>query len=107
MTTNNDNHDDNGRREGEDYDGRRVETPRRQGGDTTGENRLAIVERPERRELQVMRRRRRRLVVATTTTVLACLSTVTTSLSQFMFTTLPFIALATTGSFQLRELEKG
>ena len=39
-----------------------------------------------------MRRRRRRLVVATTTTVLACLSTVTTSLSQLMFTTLPFIA---------------
>ena len=39
-----------------------------------------------------MRRRRRRLVVATTTTVLACLSTVTTSLSQFMFTTLPFTA---------------
>ena len=39
-----------------------------------------------------MRRRRRRLVVATTTTVLACLSTVTTSLSHFMFTTLPFVA---------------
>ena len=35
---------------------------RRQGEDTTGgvaEDRLAIVERPERRELQVMRRRRR------------------------------------------------
>ena len=40
----------------------------------------------------MVRRRRRRLVVATTTTVLACLSTVTTSLSQFMFTTLPFVA---------------
>ena len=39
-----------------------------------------------------MRRRRRRLVVATTTTVLACLSTVTTSLSHLMFTTLPFVA---------------
>ena len=74
---------------------RRTETPRRQGEDTTegvAEDRLATVERPERRELQVMRRRRRRLVVATTTTVLACLSTVTTSLSQFMFTTLPFVA---------------
>ena len=74
---------------------RRIETPRRQGEDTTGseaENRLAIIERPERRELQVTRRRRRRLVVATTTTVLACLSTVTTSLTQFMFTTLPFVA---------------
>ena len=74
---------------------RRTETPRRQGEDTTGgeaETRLAIVERTERRELQVTRRRRRRLVVATTTTVLACLSTVTTSLSQFVFTTLPFVA---------------
>ena len=40
----------------------------------------------------MLRRKRRRLVVATTTTVLACLSTVTTSLSQFMFTTLPFVA---------------
>ena len=69
---------------------RRVETPRRQEErDTTGETRLAIVKRGE---LQVRRRRRRRLVVATTTTVLACLSTVTTSLSQFMFTTLPFVA---------------
>ena len=83
-----------------DNDRRRVEMPRRQGGDTTedmtrnttAENRLAIVERSERGELQVLRRRRRRLVVATTTTVLACLSTVTTSLSQFMFTTLPFVA---------------
>ena len=55
------------------------------------ENRLAIVERPEMRELQVTRRRRR-LVVATTTTLLACLSTATTSLSQFVFTTLPFVA---------------
>ena len=74
---------------------RRTDTPRRQGEDTTGEtveNRLAIVERPEMRELQVIRRRRRRLVVATTTTLLACLSTVTTSLSQFVFTTLPFVA---------------
>ena len=74
---------------------RRTDTPRRQGEDTTedvAENRLAIVERPERRELQVTKRRRRRLVVATTTTVSACLSTVTTSLSQFMFTTLPFVA---------------
>ena len=69
---------------------RRVETPRRQEErDTTGETRLAVVERGE---LQVRRRRRRRLVVATTTTVLACLSTVTTSLSQFMFSTLPFVA---------------
>ena len=81
------NDDDNSRR--------RTDTPRRQGEDTTeeaAENRLAIVERPERRELQVTRRRRRRLVVATTTTLLACLSTVTTSLSQFVFTTLPFVA---------------
>ena len=32
------------------------------------------------------------IVVATTTTVLACLSTVTTSLSHIVFTTLPFVA---------------
>ena len=86
RTTNDDN--DNSRR--------RVETPRRQGEDTTGdttvEDRLVVRERPERGELQMVRRRRRRLVVATTTTVLACLSTVTTSLSHLMFTTLPFVA---------------
>ena len=92
RVTTNDNNDDNGRREGEDYDRRRIKTSRRQGGDTTAENRLAIIERPERGELQVRRRRRRRLVVATTTAVLACLSTVTTSLSHFVFTTLPFVA---------------
>ena len=79
QRTTDDDNQDNSRR--------RTDTPRRQGEDTT----LAVVERPERRELQV-RRRRRRLVVATTTTLLACLSTVTTSLSQFMFTTLPFVA---------------
>ena len=84
RTTDDDHHDNN------DNNRRRVETPRRQEErDTTRETRLAIVERGE---LQVRRRRRRRLVVATTTTVLACLSTVTTSLSQFMFTTLPFVA---------------
>ena len=93
VTTNDDN-DDNGRAEGEDHNRRRVETARRQGEDTTAETRLAIVERHETGELQlqVRRRRRRRLVVTTTTTVLACLSTVTTSLSHFMFTTLPFVA---------------
>ena len=90
--TTNDSNEDNGRREGGDHDRRRVETARRQGGDTTAENRLGIVEIPERGELQIRRRRRRRLVVATTTTVLACLSTVTTSLSHFMFSTLPFVA---------------
>ena len=79
QRTTDDDNQDNSRR--------RTDTPRRQGEDTT----LAVVEKPERRELQV-RRRRRRLVVATTTTLLACLSTVTTSLSQFMFTTLPFVA---------------
>ena len=84
RTTDNDNNDNN------DNNRRRVETPRRQEErDTTAETRLVIVERGE---LQVRRRRRRRLVVATTTTVLACLSTVTTSLSHFMFTTLPFVA---------------
>ena len=57
-----------------------------------GDRRREILQERERGELQVRRRRRRRLVVATTTTVLACLSTVTTSLSQFMFTTLPFAA---------------
>ena len=88
VTTNDDN-DDNGRTA--DNNRRRIETPRRQEEDTTAETRLAIVERQERGELQV-RRRRPRLVVATTTTVLACLSTVTTSLSHFMFTTLPFVA---------------
>ena len=89
--TTNDNNDDNGRT-GENNDRRRIETPRRQEEDTTAETRLAIVERQERGELQVRRRRRRRLVVATTTTVLACLSTVTTSLSHFVFTTLPLVA---------------
>ena len=84
RTTDDDHHDNN------DSNRRRVETPRRQEErDTTGETRLAIVERGE---LQLRRRRRRRVVVATTTTVLACLSTVTTSLSHFMFTTLPFVA---------------
>ena len=52
MTTNDDN-DNNGRTEGEDYDRRRVETPRRQGEDTTAETRLAIVEQQERGELQL------------------------------------------------------
>ena len=80
-----------------DDDRRRVETPRRQEErDTTGETRLAIIERGE---LQVRRRRRRRLVVATTTTVLACLSTV----YYLPFTVhVHYIAVccsATTGSF--------
>ena len=88
--TTNDSNDDNGREE-ENHNRRRIETPRRQEEVTTSETRLAIVERGEL-QLQVRRRRRRRLVVATTTTVLACLSTVTTSLSHFMFTTLPFVA---------------
>ena len=89
--TTNDGNDDNSRT-GENNNRRRIETPRRPEEDTTAETRLAIVERQEKGELQVRRRRRRRLVVATTTTVLACLNTVTTSLSHFMFTTLPFVA---------------
>ena len=89
--TTSDGNDDNGRVE-ENHNRRRVETPRRQGEDTTAETGLAIVERQDRGELQVRRRRRRRLVVATTTTAVACLCTVTTSLSHFVFTTLPFVA---------------
>ena len=102
QRTTDDDNQDNSRR--------RTDTPWRQGEDTTGgvaEDRLAIVERPERRELQVMRRRRRRLVVATTTTVLACLSTVTTSLSQFNVHYIAVCCSATTGGFQLRQLETG
>ena len=52
---------------------------------------MAIAERHERGILQVKKMRRRRFVVATTT-ILACLSTVTTSLSHIVFTTLPFVA---------------
>ena len=85
-----DNNDDNGRIE-DNPSKRRVETPRRQEEDTTAVTETAIVER-QRGVLQVRKKRRRRLVVATTTTVLACLSTVTTSLSHLVFTTLPFVA---------------
>ena len=87
---NNDNNDDNGK-EGEGSTTRkRVETPRRQVEDTTIATEMAIAERQERGILQV-RKRRRRFVVATTT-VLACLSTMTASLSHIVFTTLPFVA---------------
>ena len=91
---NNDNNDNNGR-EGEDST-----TRRRVGGvghqgdkieDTTIAAEMAIAERQERGILQVRKKRRRHFVVATTT-VLACLSTVTTSLSHIVFTTLPFVA---------------
>ena len=68
---------------------------RRQGDqeeDTTAVTEMAIAERQERGVLQLRRRRRRRFVAATTTTILACLATVTTSLSHIVFTTLPFVA---------------
>ena len=90
VTTNDDN-DDNGRAE-VNLSRRRAETPRRQEEDTTAVTEMAITERQERGALQVRKRRRRRFVVATATTVLACLSTVTTSLSHLVFTTLPFVA---------------
>ena len=92
----NDNNDDNGREE-DSTTRRRVEgleeleTPRRQGEDTTVAAEMAIAERQERGILQVRKMRRRRLVDATPT-ILACLSTVTTSLSHIVFTTLPFVA---------------
>ena len=87
---NNDNNDDNGKEGEGSTTRRRVETPRRQDEDTTTTTEMAIVEREERGILQV-RKRRRRFVVATTT-ILACLSTVTTSLSHIVFATLPFVA---------------
>ena len=85
----NDNGDDG--REEDNPTRRRVETPRRQEEDTTVVTEMAIAERQERGVLQLRRRRRQRFVVASTT-VLACLSTVTTSLSHIVFTTLPFVA---------------
>ena len=69
-----------------------METPRSQEEDITAVSEMAIAERQERGVLQLRRRRRRPFVVATTTTVLACLSTVTTSLSHIVCTTLPFVA---------------
>ena len=84
TTTNDDNGNDG--REGDNTTRRRVETSRRQEEDTTAVTETAIAERQEREILQLRRRRRRRFVVATTT-VLACLSTVTKSLSRIVFTT--------------------
>ena len=89
---------------------RRTDTPRRQGEDTTGEtaeNRLAIVERPEVRELQVIRRRRRRLVCRHYDHPLSM-----PLYSDYLpFTVrVHYIAVccsATTGSFQLHQLETG
>ena len=108
MTTN-DNNDNNGKTEDEDYNRRRVETPRRQGEDTTAETRLAIVERQERGRTTATGREKEK-------TTTCCRHYDYSSSLPLYSDYLPFtfhvysIAVccsATTGSFQLREVETG